>query len=93
RMAYSEEAAIKIMTILKDKGIKVPEDVSVTGVGDIKMSEQYRPKLTTLKEPLYDYGAVSIRSIIKAIKGEGKMPEETVILPFYIIERESVKEI
>lgn len=92
-MAYSDEAAIRIMNILKDNDIKVPDDVSVTGVGDIKMSEQYRPKLTTLKEPLYDYGAVSIRSIIKAIKGEEKMPEETVLLPFHIIERESVKEI
>jgi LacI family transcriptional regulator len=92
-MAYSDEAAIKIMNLLKDNEIRVPEDVSVTGVGDIKMSEQYRPKLTTLKEPLYDYGAVSIRSIIKAIKGEEKMSQETVLLPFYIIERESVKEI
>lgn len=92
-MAYSDEAAIKIINLLKDNEIRVPEDVSVTGVGDIKMSEQYRPKLTTLKEPLYDYGAVSIRSIIKAIKGEEKMSQETVLLPFYIIERESVKEI
>lgn len=92
-MAYSDEAAIRIMNLLKDNGITVPDDISVTGVGDIKMSAQYRPMLTTLKEPLYDYGAVSIRSIIKAIKGEESMPDETVILPFQIIERESVKEI
>lgn len=92
-MAYSDEAAIKIINILKDNDICVPEEVSVTGIGDITMSEQYRPKLTTIKEPLYDYGAVSIRSIIKAINGEEKMPKDIVLLPFQIIERESVKEI
>lgn len=90
---YSDEAAIKMMNILLDEGIKVPEDVSVTGMGDITMADLYRPKLTTVKEPLYDYGAVSIRSIIKAIKGEEKMPEEKVILPSHIISRESVKKI
>lgn len=90
---YSDEAAIKIMNILLDAGIKVPENVSVTGMGNITMTELYRPKLTTIKEPLYDYGAVSIRSIIKAIRGEEKMPEDKVILPSHIIERESVKEI
>ncbi len=88
---FSDEAAIKIMNLLLDEGIKVPEDVSVTGMGDITMAELYRPKLTTVKEPLYDYGAVSIRSIIKTIKGEEKMPKEKVILPSFIVERESVK--
>lgn len=92
-VVYSDEAAIKIMNHLLDAGIKVPDDVSVTGMGDIKIADQYRPKLTTVKEPLYDYGAVSIRSIIKAIKGEEKMPEGIVLLPSYIIERESVKEL
>lgn len=92
-VVYSDEAAIKIMNHLLDAGIKVPDDVSVTGMGDIKIADLYRPKLTTVKEPLYDYGAVSIRSIIKAIKGEEKMPEGVILLPSQIIERESVKEI
>ena len=90
---FSDEAAIRVMNLLLDEGIKVPEDVSVTGMGDITMSDLYRPKLTTVKEPLYDYGAVSIRSIIKTIKGEEKMPEDKVILPSHIVERESVKKL
>lgn len=90
---FSDEAAIRVMNLLLDEGIKVPEDVSVTGMGDITMADLYRPKLTTVKEPLYDYGAVSIRSIIKTIKGEEKMPEAKVILPSHIVERESVKKL
>lgn len=92
-VAYSDEAAIRIMNLLLDDGIKVPDDLSVTGMGDIKIADLYRPKLTTVKEPLYDYGAVSIRSIIKAIKGEEKMPTGLILLSSQIIERESVKEL
>lgn len=90
---FSDEAAIRVMNMLKDNNIRVPKDVSITGMGDITMASLYRPKLTTVKEPLYDYGAVSIRSIIKAIKGVEKMPTEKVILPAHIVERESVKEL
>lgn len=90
---FSDEGAIRVINMLKDSGINVPEDVSVTGMGDITMADLYRPKLTTVKEPLYDYGAVSVRTIIKAIKGESIMPKEKLILPYQIIERESVKKL
>lgn len=92
-MAYSDEAAIRLINILLDYGIRVPDEISVSGMGNITMSDLYRPKLTTIKDPFYDYGAVAIRTIIKTIKGEGTMPEKTMILPFYIIERESVRQI
>lgn len=91
-VAYSDEAAINVINILLDQGIKVPDDVSVVGMGDIKMASLYRPRLTTIKEPLYDYGAVSTRSLIKEINGEGKS-EEIIFLPAQIVERESTKQI
>ena len=61
-------------------------------MGDIKMASLYRPRLTTIKEPLYDYGAVSTRSLIKEINGEGKS-EEIIFLPAQIVERESTKQL
>ncbi len=91
-VAYSDEAAINVINILLDRGIKVPDDVSVVGMGDIKMASLYRPRLTTIKEPLYDYGAVSTRSLIKEINGEGKS-EEIIFLPAQIVERESTKQL
>lgn len=90
-ICYSDEAAISLMNFLYDKGINVPDDVSIIGMGNIEMGNLYRPRLTTVREPLYDYGAVSTRSIIKDIREEEKLPNETVFLPSSIIERESVK--
>lgn len=89
----SYEVAIDLMNALYDRGIRIPDDLSVVGIGDGDMAQTYRPRLTTISEPLYDYGAVSIRAIIKTIKGEGSMPEERVFLPSRLIERESVKDL
>lgn len=92
-VVHSDEAAINLMNMLYDLGIKVPDDVSITGMGDIILSNYYRPRLTTVKEPFYDYGAITIRSLIKIIKKEEKETAERIILSARIIERESTRNI
>ncbi len=88
----NDELAIGVMNYLYDNNIKVSEDISVCGFGDINISSVYRPKLTTVKEPFYDIGAVAIRRIIKELKGE-KTKEIDIKLPFKIQKRESCSKI
>ena len=88
-----DELAIFVTNVLLDHGIKVPEDVSVTGFGGNKLSSIYRPKITTVQIPYYDIGAVAIRKILKIIKEEDKELEETIVLPVQILKRESAKRI
>lgn len=83
-----DEIAIGVLGYLYDNGIKVPEDISVTGFGDIGMASIYRPKITTVKVPYYDIGAVSIRRIIKELSGE-RVDGNRIVLPYEIEERES----
>ena len=45
--------------------------------------------LTTVFQPLFDMGAVSIRALIKLINGE-PVEEKKIELPYQIMERESV---
>ena len=49
----------------------------------------YRPKLTTVHQPLYDMGAVAIRMVIKMINNE-PLEEKKIELPYSIEERDSV---
>ncbi len=90
--ATSDYMAIGAMNYLFDNGFKVPEDISVVGFNDIKLASMYRPKLTTIKQPIYDIGAVAIRFIIKRIKGE-ETNENIFILPHELIERDSCRNI
>jgi LacI family transcriptional regulator len=90
--ATTDVMAIGAINCLVDNEYKVPEDVSVVGFNDIKLASIYRPKLTTIKQPIYDIGAVAIRVIIKKIKGE-EIEDNIFILPHELIERDSCRRI
>lgn len=90
--ATTDFMAIGAINCLVDNNFKVPEDVSVVGFNDIKLSSIYRPKLTTIRQPTYDIGAVAIRVIIKKIKGE-EIKENIFILPHELVERNSCRSI
>lgn len=86
-----DEVGIHLQNALLDRGYKIPEDVSITGYGATEITELARPKLTSLKVPYYDIGAVAIRKILKEIKKEES--DDKVYLPARIIEKDSVKKI
>lgn len=86
-----DEIAVHLSNVLQDNGVKIPEEVSITAYGSTNITDIARPKLTSLKVPYYDIGAVAIRTILKEIKKEES--EEKVFLPARIIEKESVKEL
>lgn len=83
-----DELAIGFINYCYDNNIKVPEDISICGYGDIKIASIYRPRLTTVKEPYYDIGAVAVRRIIKELNGE-ELEGIRTYLPFQLMKRES----
>lgn len=87
-----DEIAIGLMNYFYDEGIRVPDDISVVGYGDISVAAIYRPTLTTIREPYYDLGAVAIRRILKTLVGDPKDVGE-IQLPVRLIERNSSKNV
>ena len=88
----SDEIAIGILDCFIDNGIKVPDDISVVGFGNIREGKFVRPELTTIGEPYYDVGAVGMRMLIKMIKGD-KTKQGRMELPFTLEKRKSVKKL
>jgi LacI family transcriptional regulator len=84
----SDEVAMGVINGLREKGLKVPEDVDVIGFDNIHAAEFYYPKLTTVAQPLYDMGSVGMRMLIKYINKK-ELDEKNYILPYEVIERDS----
>ncbi len=83
--------AIHLMNVMRDHGMNIPDDMSFAGFGGSALSDIYRPKLTTVKEPYYDIGAVAIRKLFKMLdKKNTDKGEEMILLPVEIIKRQSV---
>lgn len=88
-----DELAIGLMNYFYDNDIRVPDEISVAGYGDISVASIYRPTLTTIKEPYYEIGAVSIRKILKALTENNAEHAEDIELPIRIKKRGSCRKI
>lgn len=86
----SDEIAMGVINGLRDKGIKVPEDVSVMGFNDIYEASIFYPKISTVTQPLYDMGSVAMRMLVKILKNEPN-DNDHIVLPYNLVERDSVK--
>lgn len=65
-----DELAIGILNGALDHGIKIPEKFEVVTSNNSKLTEMVRPRLTTITQPLYDIGAVSMRLLTKLMNKE-----------------------
>ena len=86
----SDEIAMGVINALREKGKKVPEDVSVVGFNDNIMSSVFYPKITTIKQPSYDMGSVAMRMLIKLLN-KRELDESQFVLDYTLIERDSCK--
>ena len=84
----SDEAAIGAMKACRKKGLNVPEDISIMGFDDSTTAKLCYPELTTVHQPLFEMGSQSVFKLIQAIETNDVI--ESDIVPFDIIERESV---
>lgn len=53
---HNDEAALGALAALRDAGLNVPEDVSVTGVDDLGLSQYCDPPITTVRVPRREVG-------------------------------------
>lgn len=96
--ATSDVMAIGVINGLKDRGYRVPEDVSVVGFNDVEMASSYRPALTVIHQPLRAMGVEAVKMIIdsrnkKEAGGDMENDGRTVVLPHKLIERGSCRSI
>ncbi|KRM13436.1 catabolite control protein A [Paucilactobacillus suebicus] len=85
-----DELAAGLLNGLTDRGVKVPSDFEVTTTNDTKYTEITRPKMSSVTQPLYDIGAVSMRLLTKLMNSE-EVDERNIILPYGLIKRDSTK--
>lgn len=89
-VAATDQLATGVLHYCYDHGINVPEDLSVSGFGNLGFTSLLRPSLTTVSMTYYDVGAIAIRLLIKELRED--LPfKESVKLGYEIMLRETVK--
>ncbi|MDF2699702.1 MAG: ccpA [Haloplasmataceae bacterium] len=90
-IAVRDSIGASLINAVSDLGIKIPEELEVLGFQNTKISKMSRPTLSTIDNPIYDIGAVSMRLLTKLMNDEEEVENVNVILPHDIIWRNSTK--
>lgn len=85
-----DELAVGILNGLTDAGVNVPDDFEIITSNNSLLTEIARPRLSSITQPLYDIGAVSMRLLTKMMNKE-EVEEKTIILPYTISKKDSTK--
>lgn len=77
---YADDfSAIGGMNYLKNKGLRVPEDISIAGYDGIMMASQLQPPLTTYRQDTMEIGGLAASQLISLIE----KPQATIIKQYF----------
>ncbi|NLM96828.1 MAG: LacI family transcriptional regulator [Halanaerobiaceae bacterium] len=91
-VVVNDETALGIMWELQQNGIRIPDDISIVGIGGIPASKYSYPPLTTIVLPLYALGKEIGRYIVDKLDNSTEEIDDIKLPPMELVERESVKE-
>jgi len=89
-VAANDQMALGAIRALRERGIRVPEDVSVVGFDDIPEAAYFEPPLTTVRQDFAALAEQSVEYLIDLIDHPGAPPQQRVLYP-QLVERQSAR--
>jgi LacI family transcriptional regulator len=77
--AVCDAAAFGAMKVLKEKGIKIPAEISVAGFTNEPMAALVEPALTTVGQPIYEIGETASKLLFAQFE-DPDLPAELCVL-------------
>lgn len=84
----NDEIALGAIVAAEELGLRVPDDVAVTGWDDVMAARHARPGLTTVRQPMRALGAWAARRLHERVTGDRSEPRHEV-LPTQLVRRDS----
>ncbi|MBD2867468.1 LacI family DNA-binding transcriptional regulator [Paenibacillus arenilitoris] len=95
-VAGNNVLAIEAMKLLRDRGIGVPDDMSIVCFDDLGPYSESEPFLTVAAQQAYQFGYMGMQMLIERIDERGAaaaLPWKKIVLPADLIIRRSVKDL
>lgn len=84
----NDQTAVGVIYALNARGLRVPEDVIVTGFDDITLTRYFKPPLTTIRQSGSILGEAAVDALV-ALLDHSTVPERTIVLPTELVVRGS----
>lgn len=84
--AASDIIAVAVMAVVREKGLRIPTDISIIGYNDIPFASHLAPALTTVRQNTQQAGALLVERLMQALEG---VKPRSIRLPTELVVRES----
>ncbi|HAQ17847.1 MAG TPA: LacI family transcriptional regulator [Prolixibacteraceae bacterium] len=84
----NDTTALSAMIYLRNRGIRIPEDVGIVGFSNEPFSKVVSPSISTISQPGFEMGQKAAELIIRKIENKERT-YQTIVLPTELIVRES----
>jgi len=68
--ASNDNMAIGVLQVARERGLRVPEELSVVGFDDSDRASIVTPALTTVRQPLEEMGRIAVSLLMRLIDGQ-----------------------
>ncbi len=68
--AVNDMVAVGCAETLLAQGLRIPEDISVAGFGNIMVAEHFRVPMTTIRQPKFRLGVAAVDAMMQLLKGQ-----------------------
>ncbi len=89
--AQADYLAIGTINALRERGVRVPEDVKIVGFDDISLSKYNHPSITTIHQYPEKLAEAAVNALMALLDGGSAGGESPELAPVKLIQRESTR--
>jgi len=91
-VATTHLISCNFLRLVRNKGLQVPQDISLIGYTDVIENDIFDPPLTTIKQPVLEIGQIASTTMLARLDMQYEVPSK-VILKTQLIDRKSVRDL
>lgn len=82
-----------VLTVIRQMGLKVPEDIGLVSFDDSDLTQLFNPPITVISQPVYEIGSTAMEIMINEIKSDKNVEKVPIkkILKTKLIKRASTR--
>lgn len=85
--AWSDDVAIQMMRLLRERGIRVPQDVAVIGFDSTALCDHTDPPLTSVRQPVYPMARQALGLLTQKIQDESPAQTQIRVAPEIVVRK------
>ena len=68
-LCYNDRMALDLMLAAHEKGLRIPDDIAISGCDDSELGRNITPTLTTITFPTYEMGQEAVHKLLRMTDG------------------------